>query len=115
MASQLTRENTRFYIGRREINGEIEEVYHMNEYNRQFTTEDNFQRTDGFNEARTANILAARFNDAEKLAAEDLGLPVKYHYFTYKKDDQVSTTSNYEVPVEEVKEETPTEEGTKEV
>lgn len=112
MASKLARENTRYYVGRREINGTDEEIMHFTDYNRLFITEEAFARTDGFNEAATANRLAAYFNNAEKVISDDLGTGKRFHYFTFKKDDQVMTLNNYEIPVEEAppEEETPVEE-----
>lgn len=111
MASQLARENTRYYVGRRDLNGETETVLHFVDYNRLFITEDTFARTDGFNEARTANVIAARLNNIEDEAAADLGTAKRFHYFTYKKDDQVIVLGNfdYEVPEEEAPEEVPEE------
>lgn len=110
MASQLARENTRFYVGRRELNGESESVMHFVDYNRLFITEDTFARTDGFNNARTANQIAARLNSIEDDIVADLGIEKRFHYFSYKKDDQVVALPNYEyeVPEEEAPEE-PTE------
>ena len=110
MASPLARENTRYYVGRREINGPLEEVMHLTEYNRLFVTEQAFSRTDGFNEAITANRVAANFNQAEDFISNDLGIEKRFHYFTYKKDDQVIVLNNYEYEVpEEAPEEAPEE------
>lgn len=105
MASELAREITLFYVGRREINGTEEEILHFTDYNRLFITEEAFARTDGFNEAATANRLAAYFNKAEELISNDLGVDKRFHYFSFKKDDQVTTLNNYEIPVEETPEE----------
>lgn len=111
MASEFARENTRFYVGRREINGTEEEIMHFTDYNRLFLTETAFARTDGFNEPVTANRVAANFNKIEEFISDDLGVGKRFHYFTFKKDDQVSTLGNYEVPVEETPEaEVPPEE-----
>lgn len=111
MASPLERENTRYYVGRREINGPLEEVMHLTEYNRLFVTEEAFSRTDGFNEAVTANRVAANFNKAEEFISNDLGIEKRFHYFTYRKDDQVIALGNYEykVPEEEEPEDAPEE------
>lgn len=112
MASQLARENTRYYVGRREVNGPIEEVLHFTDYNRLFVTEEAFSRTDGFNEIATANRVAAYFNNIEDTISKDLDLPKRFHYYTYKKDDKVMTFGNYEykAPEEEApEEEAPTE------
>lgn len=109
MASELAREITRYYVGRREINGAAEEIMHLTDYNRLFITEEAFARTDGFNEAATANRLAAYFNQAEELISNDLGIDKRFHYFSFKKDDKVTTLANYDIPVEEAppEEETP--------
>lgn len=101
MASQLARENTRYYVGRREIDGTEEAVYHFAEYNRSFVGEENFARTDGFNDVKTANIVAARLNQIEEVTSSDLEVPRRFHYFTYKKDDQVMTLRNYDLSEEE--------------
>lgn len=110
MASELARENTRFYVGRREINGSAEEIMHFTDYNGLFISEQTFARTDGFNELVTANRLAEYFNNAEELTSNDLGTNKRFHYFTFKKDDQVSTLNNYEAPEEEAPEEEAPEE-----
>ena len=112
MASEFARENTRFYVGRREINGTEEEIMHLTDYNRLWITEQTFARTDGFNEPVTANRVAAYFNNIEQNIADDLGIGKRFHYFTFRKDDQVSTLGNYEIPEQEVpeEEETPPEE-----
>lgn len=107
MDSQLARVNTRYYVGRRELEGPLEEVVHLTDYNRLFITEEAFSRTDGFNEAVTANRVAAYFNNIEEVISKDLDLPKRFHYYTYKKDDQVMTLGNYDVAKEE---ETPPEE-----
>lgn len=108
MASKLARENTRYYVGRRELNEQSEEVVHFVDYNRLFMTEESFVRTDGFNEAVTANRVAAFLNNIEDTISKDLGSSKRFHYYTYKKDDQVMTLGNYEAPTEE--EEAPADE-----
>lgn len=113
MASEFARENTRYYVGRREITGAAEEIMHFTDYNRLWITEQAFARTDGFNEALTANRLASQFNNIEQIIADDLGIGKRFHYFTFRKDDQVLTLGNYEIPEqeapEEVEEEAPEE------
>ena len=112
MASELARENTRFYVGRREINGAAEEILHFTDYNRLWITEQTFARTDGFNDGVTANRVAANFNNVEQFIADDLGIGKRYHYFTFRKDDQVVTLGNYDIPEEETPEqEAPPEEA----
>lgn len=109
MASQLARKKTRYYVGRREINGTEEAVYHFTEYNRTFVAEENFARTDGFADTKNANIVAARLNQIEETTSSDLEVPKRFHYFTYKKDDQVMTLGNYNLAEEEAEETTPDE------
>ena len=111
MVSEFARENTRFYVGRREINGTEEEIMHLTDYNRLWITEQAFARTDGFNDGVTANRVAANFNNVEQFIADDLGIGKRYHYFTFRKDDQVSTLGNYEIPEQETPEEAPPEEA----
>lgn len=109
--SVKARKETRYYVGRYEIANpkEIEEIVHFNEYNHLPQIADNFNYSDGFVNSRTANQLVARLNLIEQHIAEDSETEVRYHYFSYQKNDDVRALANYTRKVEEKEEETPTE------
>ena len=97
----LANESIRFYVGRINVETKQEQVLHFNEYNNLFTTSEEFSQSNGFKEQTTANKLVSWLNSIEKEIATDKSRGIKYHYFTYRKDDKVTTLSNYPIPEEE--------------
>ena len=109
--SVKARKETRYYVGRYQIANpkETEEIVHFNEYNHLPQIADNFNYSDGFKQSATASRIAARLNQIEGHIAEDDDSEVRYHYFSYQKNDDVRALDNYTRKVEEKEEETPTE------
>ena len=97
----LANESIRYYVGRINVDTKQEQVLHFNEYNNLFTTSEEFSRSNGFKEQATGNKVANWLNLMEKEIATDKSRGIKYHYFTYRKDDKVTTLSNYPIPEKE--------------
>lgn len=97
----LANESIRFYVGRINVDTKQEQVLHFNEYNNLFTTSEEFSQSNGFKELATANKASNWLNLIEKEIATDKSRNIKYHYFTFRKDDKVTTLSNYKIPEQE--------------
>ena len=97
----LANESIRFYVGRINVETKQEQVLHFNEYNNLFTTSEEFSQSNGFKENTTANRCANWLNNIEKEIATDKARNIKYHYFTFRKDDKVTTLANYKIPEQE--------------
>ena len=97
----LANESIRFYVGRINVETKQEQVLHFNEYNNLFTTSEEFSQSNGFKELATANKASNWLNLMEKEIATDKSRAIKWHYFTFRKDDKVTTMSNYPIPEQE--------------
>lgn len=97
----LANESIRFYVGRINVETKQEQVLHFNEYNNLFTTSEEFSQSNGFKEQATANKASNWLNLMEKEIARDKARNIKWHYFTYRKDDKVTTLANYPIPEQE--------------
>ena len=97
----LANESIRFYVGRINVDTKQEQVLHFNEYNNLFTTSEEFSQSNGFKENTTGTRIATWLNNIEKEIATDKARGIKYHYFTFRKDDKVTTLANYPIPEQE--------------
>lgn len=97
----LANESIRYYVGRINVETKQEQVLHFNEYNNLFTTSEEFSQSNGFKEQATANKASNWLNNIEKEIATDKSRNIKYHYFTFRKDDKVTTLANYKIPEQE--------------
>ena len=101
--SVKARKETRYYVGRYAIANpkETEEVVHLNEYNNLSSVTDNFMYSEGFTQRITATRIANRLNQIEQHIAEDTNAEVKYHYFSYERNNDVRALDNYTRQTEE--------------
>ena len=97
----LANESIRFYVGRINVDTKQEQVMHFNEYNNLFTVSEDFSQSNGFKEQSTVTRVSAWLNNIEKEIATDKTRNIRWHYFTYRKDDKVTTLSNYPIPEQE--------------